>query len=162
MKVFDLHCNNGHSFEGWFASHADWQNQLERGLLRCPVCDSVHIQRRPSAARLPRKSNSAKTQEGVQAQHKKPIKTNTSPPSQEAPNSALQASHAQWLQAARELVRNSEDVGDRFAQEARLMHQGEVPARAIRGRSTPEQTMQLLEEGIPVLPLPEASTQPLH
>lgn len=162
MKVFDLHCYNGHSFEGWFTSQADWQNQRERGLLRCPVCDSAHIQRRPSAARLPRKSNSAKAQEGVQAQNKKPIKTNTSPPTQEAPSPALQAAHAQWLQAARELVRNSEDVGDRFAQEARRMHQGEAPARAIRGRSTPEQTMQLLEEGIPVLPLPEASTQPLH
>jgi hypothetical protein len=130
MKVLDLHCAQGHAFEGWFAGEDDFQSQLQRGLLQCPMCGSAEVRKALSAPRL----NLGAT---------------------EAPSSpSPQEVQAAWLRMARKILAETEDVGTRFAAEARRMHYGEVKERAIRGQSSPRETLQLLEEGIAVLPLP--------
>lgn len=139
MKVLNLHCGQGHVFEGWFAGEDDFQAQLGQGLLECPMCGTHEVRKALSAPRL---------NLGARAP--------ASPPSSEAapasaPGAALQAA---WLSAARRIMAESEDVGARFAEEARRMHYGEASQRAIRGQASLEETAQLLDEGIPVVPLP--------
>ena len=139
MKVLNLHCGQGHVFEGWFAGEDDFQAQLGQGLLECPMCGTHEVRKALSAPRL---------NLGARAP--------ASPPSNEAapasaPGAALQAA---WLSAARRIMAESEDVGARFAEEARRMHYGEASQRAIRGQASLEETAQLLDEGIAVVPLP--------
>lgn len=153
MKVLDLQCRRGHVFEGWFASEDDFQGQRARGLVQCPMCADDHIEKRLSAPRLNLGARepsapaavAANTQGGpmVPATHAS-VDAGMLPP-------ALQAA---WLDLARKIVANTEDVGLRFAQEARRMHHGEVEERAIRGQATPDEAVQLIEEGIAVMPLP--------
>lgn len=128
MKVYNLCCEHGHRFEGWFSSEEDSRTQLERKLIACPVCDSSAIERMPSAPRL-----------------------NLSQP--QAPVD-LRAVQARLMEVIRQAVAQSEDVGERFAEEVRRMHYDEIPERAIRGTSTSEEFAELIEEGIDVLPLP--------
>lgn len=148
MKVLDLNCQHGHVFEGWFASEDDFQSQKARALVQCPMCGDARIEKRLSAPRL---------NLGSQAPAAGPAPQSPGPAPAEAAASrrALQAA---WLRASRELVAKSEDVGERFAAEARRMHHGETEARAIRGQATVEQAVELLEEGIGVMPLALAET----
>jgi len=140
MKVLDLNCQHGHVFEGWFASEDDFQSQKTRALVQCPMCGDAHIEKRLSAPRL---------NLGAQAPAAGSAATSSSP----APTPSRQALQAAWVRASREVLARSEDVGARFADEARRMHHGEVASRAIRGQATPQDALELLEEGIGVLPL---------
>ncbi|WP_334134366.1 DUF1178 family protein [Tepidimonas sp.] len=142
MKVLDLACAQGHVFEGWFGSEEDYLQQRAAGLIECPVCGDHTIDKRLSApyVHTPRSTvvpAAPAPAEGVRA----PV---LSPEEQ-----------SRLLRALRALVRDSDDVGERFAEEARAMHRGEVPARSIRGRATAQEAVALLEEGVPVLPLPD-------
>ena len=121
MKVIDLRCQSGHRFEGWFASDDDFLDQNGRGLIECPLCADKVIVRLPSAPRL----NLSGAREPQTA----------APPSEDAAT-ALQA---KWLEMVRHVVAHTEDVGERFADEARRIHYGEVPERGIRGQASPEQ-----------------------
>lgn len=151
MKVLDLHCRSEHVFEGWFASEEDFQSQLGKGLVQCPLCGDEQVQKRLSAPRLNlRASTSASA----------PAPTAEPSPVPQLPTDASQA--AAWLQRMRQAVAQSEDVGERFTEEARKMHSGEADPRPIRGQANIDQTLQLLEEGIPVLPLPPALKEPLQ
>lgn len=155
MKVLDLQCRLGHVFEGWFGSEDDFQSQKQHGLVQCPLCADDHIEKRLSAPRLNLGARepaavaaapSASTPPGatISAHPSAPVDAGVLPP-------ALQAA---WLELARKVVANTEDVGSRFAEEARRMHHGETQERAIRGQATPGEAVQLLEEGIAVMPLP--------
>jgi hypothetical protein len=143
VKVLDLRCAQDHRFEGWFASDADEASQRERGLLVCPLCGDADVQRLPSAPRL---------NLGAAA----PVETMALP----APDDL----QAQWLQAVRRVIERTEDVGERFAEEARRIHYGEVPQRGIRGQASSNEAAALKEEGIEVmaLPLPAALKGPLQ
>lgn len=143
MKVLDLQCENQHSFEGWFGSEDDYLAQLERKLVCCPLCGDVHIQKLLSAPRL--NLRSAKAEEP--AAMVEPERSASLVPSK-----ALQA---RFMSAMREVIAQTEDVGERFADQARGMHCGDVEQRSIRGRTTPDVAMELLEEGIAVMPLPD-------
>ena len=138
MKVLDLQCRSGHVFEGWFASEDEFQGQRQRGLVQCPLCADGHIEKRLSAPRL----NLGAAEE--------PAAAASAPPAAALP-APLQAA---WLDLARRIVAHTEDVGTRFAEEARRMHHGETEERAIRGQATADEAVQLLEEGIAVVPLP--------
>jgi hypothetical protein len=154
MKVLDLRCANDHRFEGWFGSDADLQSQQERGLLTCPVCGHNEVERLPSAPRLNLSSSRAETaQKGVAAK--------AAEGEGGAPAAALQQL---YLKAVRHVLANTEDVGERFAEEARRMHYNEAPERGIRGTTSREQAQELAEEGIDVMPLlvPDALKQPVH
>lgn len=152
MKVLNLQCGQQHDFEGWFGSEDDYANQLERGLLSCPLCGDVQIQKMLSAPRLNLRSSreSHAPAEGGgkvdEAVHPSGVELGLT-----APGSPLQG---QLLKAMRQVLANTEDVGDRFADLARAMHHGDMDQRNIRGRTTPEVAMELLDEGIEVLPLP--------
>jgi len=140
MKVLDLECPHGHVFEGWFGSEEEFQGQLGRGLIECPMCGDTQIAKRLSAPRI-----------NLGAQ---PPKAQAESPKQEVMASADPAMQAQWLQMVRHVLANTEDVGERFAEEARKIHYGEAEERNIRGQASAEETQELLEEGIGVLPLP--------
>lgn len=149
MKVLDLQCANGHPFEGWFASEADFVSQCERAMVQCPACGNAEISKKLSAPRL-----------NFGASAPAPVeKTDvvTSTPEQRALTTA-------WMEIARRIVANTDDVGDRFANEARRMHYGDSEERAIRGKTTPDEARALVEEGIDVMPfvLPEALKNPLQ
>ena len=141
MKVLNLQCAHAHGFEGWFASEDDFQDQLARGLVECPICGDAQVAKMPSAPRLnlgaaaPKEAAPAPKQEVMNA----------------APNAQLQAA---WMQLVKQVMANTEDVGERFAEEARKIHYGESEERGIRGQASKEETQALLEEGIGVLPLP--------
>lgn len=147
MKVFNLRCGSQHVFEGWFGSEADFQDQQARGLVSCPMCGDTALEKMLSAPRL----NLGAVPSEVSA----PAAAPGTPPL----NPEIQA--RAW-QAMREVVAQSEDVGERFADEARRMHQGDIEARQIRGRASMQDTLALLEEGVPVLPLPAALKETLQ
>lgn len=147
MKVLDLQCGHQHGFEGWFASEDDFASQLQRGLVSCPLCGDARIEKKLSAPRL-----NLRTSRHDVAPEAPPAEA--SPATSVTPGASLQALQAQMLSTLRRLVAESEDVGERFADQARAMHHGEVERRNIRGRTTPQQAIELLEEGVDVLPLP--------
>ena len=162
MKVLDLQCRHGHVFEGWFASEDDFQSQRERGLVQCPMCADDHIDKRLSAPRLNLRARepSAAAAASAAAQQAHTHSAPTVPAHSGPAGPALDAGvlppalQSAWLNLARKIVANTEDVGSRFAQEARRMHHGEVQERAILGQATPDEAVQLIEEGIAVVPLP--------
>ena len=153
MKVLDLQCGHGHAFEGWFASEDDFVAQQDRALVHCPACGDAQVVKKLSAPRLNLSHYRAPVQEVAQSGHAVAVA-----PSQEPdPLSA-------WLEMSRKLVANTADVGDRFANEARKIHYGDAPERAIRGQASAQETRALIEEGIAVLPLllPESAKNTLQ
>ena len=141
MKVLDLQCPHGHRFEGWFASAEDFESQLSRKLVECPICGATEVSRLPSAPRLNLSgATAAQAPAGTEEQQ------------------------ARVMRALREVLEKTENVGDRFAEEARRIHYNEAPARSIRGVTTPEDAKALVEEGIEVmsLPIPAALKEPLQ
>jgi len=142
MKVFNLQCTAHHVFEGWFGSEEDYAGQIERGLLECPLCGDKAVHKLPSAPRL----NFGAAEAPVL-----PAKTEKQ---EIVAGGEAQALQAAYLQLARRIVAETEDVGERFVEEARKIHYGESEERGIRGQASPEQTRELIEEGIAVMPLP--------
>ena len=132
MKVLNLRCANGHGFEGWFASDDDYMDQNGRGLVECPLCTDRVISRMPTAPRL-----------NLSGQRDEPAA--------EPMQADLQVA---WMQAVKHMMANTEDVGERFPEEARRIHYGESEQRGIRGEATPEERQALHEEGIEVVPIP--------
>ena len=125
MIVFDLHCeDSGDIFEAWFRSGADFDDQASRGLVQCPACGSTRIAKAPMAPRLPSRS--------------------AGDPSPLARLAAAQAA----------ILKDSEWVGDRFADEARAMHSGESTPRPVHGNATAAEARSLIDDGVPVAPLP--------
>ena len=149
MKVLNLRCDHDHPFEGWFASEADFQDQASRGVVACPLCNSPQVHRLPSAPRL----NLSGAREPAA-----PVPAATE---SVAPQATLQA---QWLQAVAQVLQNTEDVGERFPEEARRIHYGEAPHRGIRGQASADERAELADEGIEVLalPVPAALKGPAH
>lgn len=155
MKVFNLQCEHGHGFEGWFGSEEDYRSQTDRGLLSCPVCETHTIQRMPSAPRL---SLGAATEPA-------PLPVQ-SPAMVDAWASTPEHQKVQelWMNAVRHVLSNTEDVGARFAEEARRIHYGEIEHRNIRGQTTPDEMRALNDEGVEVfsLPIPDALKGPVQ
>jgi hypothetical protein len=145
MKVLNLQCAHQHEFEGWFGSEDDFTSQLDRGLVACPLCGDVNIEKKLSAPRL-----NLRTVRGEE--HAAPSAAVAL--SNHAANPELVDLQARMLKALREVVSNTEDVGERFAEEARAMHHGEKEHRQIRGQASAREAMELIDEGIEVMPLP--------
>ncbi|MEO8925147.1 MAG: DUF1178 family protein [Caldimonas sp.] len=145
MKVLNLRCVDEHGFEGWFASEDDFVAQSARGAVACPLCGSKSIDRLPSAPRI------QMSRQGTPAPE----------PSSSSMPVTLQS---QWLRAVRHVMASTEDVGERFAEEARRIHYGEVEERGIRGRASREDAQALRDEGIDVmaLPVPDALKGPVQ
>lgn len=128
MIVFDLRClDGGEVFEGWFSSGEDFSEQTERGLLECPYCGSARVEKAPMAPRVSRSDGSM---------------------------SDAKTMLAELASLQTKLLSNSEWVGDDLPEQARAMHLGEIEPKAVHGKATAEETKSLIEEGVPLLPLP--------
>ena len=140
MKVLNLGCSEGHAFEGWFGSENDFQSQSERGLIECPFCADKSIAKLPSAPRL----NVANLRE--------------------APRALMAEVQSRWMHTVRKLIDSTEDVGERFPEEARRIHYGETAERGIRGQASAQDADALREEGINVVsvPVPAAMKGPVQ
>jgi len=144
MKVLNLRCAHDHRFEGWFASNDEFESQQQRGLVDCPMCGDKAIERLPAAPRL----NTLALREA---------------PSAPTPEPQAQMQQL-WLRAVKHMMDNTEDVGERFPEEARRIHYGEAQDRGIRGRASREDADALREEGIEVMamPMPPALKGPVQ
>ncbi len=158
MIIFDLACGQGHRFEGWFASAADFASQSEQGLVRCPVCDSAEVGRRPSAVAFhsspPARSVAEPLPVAGQPEERHPV-THALP-------AEIVALQRELLSKMRKFVRETEDVGSRFADEARKIHYEESEQRNIRGRATLQEAEELREEGIEFHALPGFLVDEVH
>lgn len=135
MIRYTLTCEHGHEFEGWFSGSADFDSQRERGFVSCPVCGSTQVEKglmAPSVATARKKEERQAL--AVEVLHKEAL--------------------AKLKAAVAEVKANSEDVGERFPEEARRIHYGEAEARGIIGQASLDEAEALLEEGIAVAPLP--------
>jgi hypothetical protein len=141
--VLNVLCDSGHRFDGWFASSDAFREQCERQLVQCPHCQSAAVSLLPSAPHVRRSSADA------------PVEQKGAP----APQAAIAA---QLYHALATVARQAENVGERFPEEARRIHYEEAPARNIRGQASAEETLELLEEGILVLPAPVPHEDDLH
>lgn len=154
MKVLNLQCSHQHAFEGWFGSEEDFQSQLARGLVTCPLCADPAIQKMPSAPRL-NLGAAANLPAAASGSRELSVPAEAASPAQELVAVAGgPARQAEFLKALRQVMANTEDVGERFADEARAMHYGDAEQRSIRGQASRAEAMELLEEGIEVMPLP--------
>ena len=147
MIVFDLHCKDGHRFEGWFASAKDFVSQKRRGLLSCPACGDGRISRGLSAPRL----NMGALEPKKPAQVPAPVQQKTPDMEGKDPFAVAQILYSRMLD---EILTKSEDVGAKFPEEARKIYYQESPGRAIRGQATQKEHDALLDEGIPVARFP--------
>ena len=134
MIVFELICGDRHRFEGWFASAHDFESQKSNGLLSCPVCSDSSIEKFLTAKIAKPESESEREKAGPAL-----------------PGSPRPRSLAELID---HVLLNTENVGEQFAEEARRIHRKEAPRRNIRGVATSQDTEELLQEGIAVMPLP--------
>lgn len=133
MIVFDLKCGAGHVFEAWFGSSADYADQRERGLVSCPVCGDGDVGKAVMAPNVGAKGNAG-----------------SDPP---AP-AAIKAAMREVARVQAQALSNSTWVGGDFANQARAMHLGEQDKATIHGQATPAEARSLVEDGVPVAPLP--------
>ena len=145
MIVFDLKCLEGHVFEAWFASSGAYEEQRDRRLIQCPVCGAEEVEKAIMAPRVGAKGNQAASG---------PAEMVSSDPA------AVKTMLASMAEAQKQMLENSDFVGDRFADEARAIHLGEAANRSIHGRATREETESLREDGISVAPLPFPVAEP--
>lgn len=143
MIVYELACAQGHRFEGWFASGEAFVEQRERSLVTCPVCNDAHVERVPSARVSVSKSRAPK-----------PAPTVKQPASSSHTVDLGANLPAEVVSKLRDIVKQTENVGRRFPEEARKIHYDEAPARPIRGQASPEEAEALNEEGIDFAPVP--------
>lgn len=153
MIVFDLTCNTaGHKFEGWFASSEDYEHQRNSGMLLCPVCGDTAIEKAVMAPAVGAKSNQLRLAAPSMQPSAEPDKTVVSM-SAGNDNPRLQELMQALAAAQAEVLKNSEWVGNGFADKARAMHYGEEDAKPIHGQVAPQEARSLIEEGIEVAPL---------
>ena len=151
MIIFDLSCVHGHRFEGWFASSEEFERQKGAMLVTCPICDDARIERVPSAqVRVPKAAGrESAAPETADAEN--------------APSHDVVAGMPQEVMLKlREIVRNTENVGRRFPEEARRIHYNEAPARSIRGQASKDEAQELKDEGIDFAQLPPFLTGESH
>ncbi len=132
MMVFDLKCRKDHVYEAWVRDSKDFDRQSRQEMIACPLCGDAEVAKAPMAPRVPAKGNQA---DG---------------PAPETVKKML----AELATAQKKALEKSEHVGDRFPAEARAIHLGEAEARAIHGRASLADAKSLVDEGVPVSPLP--------
>ena len=136
MIKYDLKCEVSHAFEGWFASSTDYEEQFKDGLLSCPICGNLNIERKIVAPSIKKSSikthlNKNKLNNKVDIEFKTKLRT-----------------------LYKEIEKNTIDVGDNFAEEARMIYNGEKKSKSIRGNATKKEEKKLKEEGVPYIKVP--------
>ncbi len=150
--IYDLECEFGHQFEGWFRSAADFKQQKTDGLISCPECQTQAVRKLPSKLHIAKSINSNESMAATCTNPKSNFHFHDTFDSPQKLTVATGFVIAKQVMQA--LVRHSEDVGADFAKEARKIYYEEAPARAIRGHASAQEYEQLREEGIDIIPLP--------
>jgi len=157
MIVFDLHCEHGHRFEGWFGSSSDYDDQCARGLVECPECGTKQVGKAPMAPAVPAKGN---TRSDVPPRASRPMAAPAEPQGEggavanrDMP-AEVQKAMEKLVEAQSEALKNSTDVGSDFAKQSREMHYGERDEAPIHGQASLKEAKELVDEGVPVTPLP--------
>jgi hypothetical protein len=154
MIHYNLRCERGHAFESWFQSSAAYEQQEKRKLVNCPVCGSAKVERAIMAPRIVSK-NARDRDEPVPAAAPAPAATEVAAT---ASTPLLMAQERELRAKLKELrdhiVKNADNVGERFPNEARKMHYGDIEHRPIYGEASPDEARALVEEGVEVSPLP--------
>jgi hypothetical protein len=150
MIRYNLRCERGHAFESWFQSSSTYDSQVKRKLVSCPSCGSAKVEKAIMAPQIGRKRK-----DGASAQPPEPTSTEVST----VPSTPLMLAQERELRAKlKELrdhvVKNADNVGERFPNEARKMHYGDIEHRPIYGEASPDEARSLIDEGIEVTPLP--------
>ena len=154
MIKYTLVCDKKHEFESWFADSAAFDKQAKRKLVACPVCDSVKVEKAIMAPRVAAKKGR------VPIEMPAPVAEapSTAPAPAPAPVAMIspieQEFRAKLKELREHLVKNADNVGEKFPEEARKMHYGEIEHRSIYGEATPDDAKALAEEGIEFHPLP--------
>lgn len=142
MIRFALVCDNGHDFESWFASNESYDFQIEHDLVTCPHCSVAKINKAVMAPAVSRSRSRSRKKAAAPKQNV----------------ALIGEGDAELRQMARELhakiVASTDDVGAEFPAEARKIHDGDAPERAIRGQASPEEARDLLDDGVSILPIP--------
>ena len=146
MVVYNLVCRKNHQFEGWFPSFEEFQKQAAGKQISCPTCGSKKVEKVPHACAVHVKKDEAPPPKN---------KTPQRQPAQDAPQLSPAEFKEMLVRVHHYVKENFEDVGPRFAAEARQIHSGEAEARPIHGTSTAEEVEKLAEDGIPFVPLPK-------
>ena len=141
MIRYDLICDKGHAFDGWFSDSEAFEKQAKRGFVECSHCGSTRIEKQLMAPRV-----------GTKANRKNDAKPQRMAAVPADPRMAEMM--AMMREMRRHVEENAENVGDKFAHEARRIHYGESEERGIFGNATADEAKSLIEEGIEVLPLP--------
>ncbi|MBW0454194.1 MAG: DUF1178 family protein [Candidatus Kinetoplastibacterium crithidii] len=138
IKVFNLHCNNEHIFEGWFSSHNEYEEQISKNLITCPICSSSTISKLLSTPYIGKKRSNTleKTQSNGDL------------------NRTSLEQQAKTIESLRQIINKAENVGNSFAEEARLIHSGESQKTSIKGTISLDEKKELEEEGINIIPIP--------
>ena len=154
MIRYALTCDKGHDFESWFQTSAAFDKQSKRGLVTCPQCGSAKVEKAIMAPRI--SSTAKKRQPSTEAPVSAPEAATPAPsPAQVAMISPQERELRSKLKELRDhLVKNADNVGTKFPEEARKMHYGEIEHRSIYGVASPEEAKELSEEGIEFHPLP--------
>lgn len=155
MIRYMLVCDSDHEFDGWFRSGADFDAQAKRGLVACTICGSTKVERGLMAPNVVTSRSRAPVIEHVEAAT--PVAAPVPVPAQEvvvAPDPRQKAIIDALTELKRQIIASSDNVGDKFAEEARKIHYGEAPERGIYGQATGEEARALIEEGIEVHALP--------
>lgn len=140
MIHYDLQCDKGHEFDGWFSNSDAFDKQVKRKLVECVVCGSVKVEKQLMAPGIPAKSNR---------------KSDVARPMVAGPVDPRMQAMMQMMREMRAHVeKHADNVGDNFAEEARKIHYNEAEKRGIYGKATREEAVELMEEGIEVAPLP--------
>jgi hypothetical protein len=150
MIRYNLRCERGHAFESWFQSSTAYEAQEKRKLVNCPSCGSAKVERAIMAPQIVSKKgrDSAETPAPVAATE---VSTPASTPLMMAQERELRAK----LKELRDhIVKNADNVGERFPNEARKMHYGDIEHRPIYGEASPDEARSLIDEGVEVSPLP--------
>jgi hypothetical protein len=152
MIHYNLRCNKGHAFESWFQSSSAYEAQEKRKLVSCPVCGSTKVERAIMAPQIVSKKR------GERVASEPPPAPTTTEVAAPAPTPLLMAQEVELRAKLRELrdhiVKNADNVGESFPNEARKMHYGDIEHRPIYGEASPDEAKALIEEGVEVMPLP--------
>jgi hypothetical protein len=149
MILYALHCERGHAFESWFQSSSAYDSQVKRKLVTCPACGSAKVEKAIMAPQIVSKKGRARAEPVAAAPAE--ATTPSSTPLLMAQERELRAK----LKELREhIVKNADNVGERFPNEARKMHYGDIEHRPIYGEASQDEARALIEEGVDVTPLP--------
>jgi hypothetical protein len=153
MIRYALRCERDHTFESWFQDSSAFDAQVKRKLVSCPVCESVRIEKAIMAPRIVSKKGRERAPEQVEA----PAAPAPAPAATEATPLVMTQERelrAKLKELRDHIVKNADNVGERFPNEARKMHYGEIEHRPIYGEASPEEAKSLIDEGVEVSPLP--------